>query len=194
MAFDHAAGQIALSSTLLYHWTGTDWVASAAASNPQGAFVADPMRGLLTFPQQTGQFGRLTLLTSVPAAVTGYGAGCALGSAPGLGAVGRPQPGTAAFRFEVQTFAGSSPVLLLAGLNAQNTPLGNGCVLLVAQPAVAHFAVASPAGWGPFPMAIPANHALLGLQVFAQAAVLDPPRSVFGGITISGGLRVAVGW
>jgi hypothetical protein len=43
-------------------------------------------------------------------------------------------------------------------------------------------------------MAVPANNALLGLQVFAQAAVLDPPRSLFGGITISGELQIAIGY
>jgi hypothetical protein len=199
MAFDHGVGQVALRTTpvsgpsVLFHWTGADWVlAGVASGNAQDPLISDPLRGLLTFPNVITPQARLYLFTSTPASCSGFGSGCSLGEAPGLGAIGSPQPGTAGFHLEVQTLGGAAPMVLLGGLQSHNMSLGNGCTLLV-QP-MALFAVASAQGWSSFPLPMPANRALLGLQLFTQAVVLDPAHSVWSGVTMSRGLQLTVGW
>jgi hypothetical protein len=68
--------------------------------------------------------------------------------------------------------------------------VGNGCTLLV-QVASSSFALCNGNGMAVQPIPLPANPALHGLVVHAQAAALDP--SAPGGLALSHGLRLTVG-
>lgn len=53
--------------------------------------------------------------------------------------------------------------------------------------------VADVAGHARLAVPIPADLSLRGISLLAQAVVFDPPRSVFGGLTFTDGLRIDIG-
>ena len=70
-------------------------------------------------------------------------------------------------------------------------PLGNGCTALVGGTTVAVLAMPGLFGVAETVVPIPANVALRGLTLFAQAAVLDPAAA--NGFRLTQGLRFTVG-
>jgi hypothetical protein len=132
------------------------------------------------------------VFTTTPAGAERFGYGCALGAAPGLIADGRPRPGDSGFGIEVTTLAAHAPCVLALGAAAPGQHLGAGCVAWVAQPAV-QFLIADAAGRARLRLPLPPINALRGVTLSAQAAVVDPARSVFLGLTFSDGLRIAIG-
>ncbi|MBM4063160.1 MAG: hypothetical protein FJ265_18995 [Planctomycetes bacterium] len=192
--------RVLLEGTLRMEWDGTTWT---MLPPPAGLAVAGPRASgdlrrsrVLRFPMHDAsiQFrSNLGVFTATAAAATRLGFGCAFGPAPGITTVGRPSPGAATFRLATATFAAGAPTLVAIGLQSGNQALGSGCNLWLAGPWVTSVSVASAAAEVTTPLPIPASLALRGIELFAQAAVLDPPRALLAGITMSDALRVAIG-
>jgi len=104
-----------------------------------------------------------------------------------------PTPGNANFALDLGALAPSSPTFLALGLVVQYQPLGAGCTLFVAQPLATLFAVAPSSAQVRFPIPIPNDPGLRGVQFVAQGAVFDPPRSLLGSATLTAGLRITIG-
>jgi len=185
-------GRVLFDSYTQWEWDGVSWTANATpGTNEQGPRVAtDLQRGrVLRFPLRT----ELGVLTPTPAAAVRYGNGCAIGPAPGITTFGRPVPGAAAFRVATGTFAPGAATLHAASFAAGSQPLGNGCSLLLGQVLATHFGVAAPSGEASWPLPLPADNSLRGVVLHVQAAIVDPSRALYGGVTISDGLRISLG-
>lgn len=191
LVFHPATGRVRAEAYGQYEWDGAAWTTIATGTFvPQGSrHVADLARGRI----QRLSYGGFAVLTDTPAGAERYGNGCAYGSAPGLTAVGRPTPGTAAFSLAVATLAPNAPLFVAIGLQQASVPLGNGCTALVGTTLGVNFLVAAPSGQATLPIAIPNDLSLRGVSFTAQAAVVDPPRSLFAGVTISAGLLTTLG-
>lgn len=166
-----------------YEWDGSQWsqIPSPLAAGESALRVNNG--GLLTTSQ----------LTDWPTGVVNFGSGCALGLAPQLASVQQPRLGTVDFALVTSTLAGPAPTLLAVGFAPQSLPLGGGCALLVDQVVATVTGVASASGELRVPLPIPNDRSLAGVQLRAQSAVIDPPRSAFGGLTLTGGLQVVIG-
>lgn len=139
-----------------------------------------------------GWNGCMAVLTAHPAGAERFGSGCALGAVPGLITDGAPRPGTASFAIEATTLAANSPCVLGLGFTSQVLHLGAGCTSLVA-PAMLQYLTADAGGRAHLALPIPNLQDLRGLELLAQAVVVDPPRSLFGGLTFTDGLRISIG-
>jgi hypothetical protein len=176
-----------------FEWDGATWTTIVMATSVEtgASYVADLARGHVL---RAGSQGRgFAVLTANAATAVSYGNGCALGAAPGLLGLGRPTPGNAAFALAATTFAPGAPAFLALGLQMQNQPLGSGCSALVGTVLGVHFFVAAPSGQVELPFPLPNDLSLRGVSFAAQAAVIDPARSVFAGITTSAGLWTTIG-
>ena len=193
LVWNPATGRVRAEVFGQFEWDGATWttIATATSAETGASYVADLARGHVL---RVGRLGRgFAALTANPATAVSYCNGCALGAAPGLLALGRPTPGNAAFALTVTTFAPGAPTFLALGLQMQNQPLGSGCSALVGTVLGVHFLVAAPSGQVELPFPLPNDLALRGVNVAAQAAVLDPARSLFAGITMSAGLWTTIG-
>lgn len=110
--------------------------------------------------------------TSRPAAVAQLGSGCGA-PVPDLSARTVPRPGEPAFGFEVEAGAPGRAVIWVVGLSAAPVTFGS-CTVEVGAPSVTRLLLAGGAGIATLPVPLPWSPALVGLDVFAQAAVLDP--------------------
>lgn len=182
-------------------WDGVQWSTHTIA-NPSQSAEAQLVTDLQSqrvwnlnqpVPGSSSSLGALAVFTANAAAAQRFGYGCAFGGAPGIVADGRPQLGNAAFGLDVATLRPNAPTLLALGFTAQGQNLGAGCVVWIAQPPAAHLFVADAAGHARLPLALPQQSSLLGVQLLAQAAVLDPPNSPLGSFVFSDGLRVTLG-
>ena len=127
--------------------------------------------------------------TPTPAGADPVLSGCGT-PPPLLAALTCPRTGELGFGLEARTHA-NLPVLFALGFGQGNTPLGNGCTLLVQQIAVTAFQLANGSGMATLPVPLPDHNALRGVFVHAQAGALD--ASAPGGFTVSHGLRLAIG-
>ena len=123
---------------------------------------------------------------------TGTGCGGA-GGAPQLRAWGRPATGTP-FALDVLNGPANALGVLMLATTVANRELGGGCSLYV-QPTsvVVHWPLApNNIGFASLPVPLPTTPWALGLQFYAQGAVLDP-GGPFAGLSFTDGLRVTVG-
>jgi hypothetical protein len=97
------------------------------------------------------------------------------------------------FELVATTLTPQAPTFLGLGLLAVNQPLGSGCNLHIGSVAGVRLANANSAGEVSFAFPIPNGTVLRGVEFTTQAAVLDPSRSVYLGLTLSEGLRVRIG-
>lgn len=197
LSFDPRRGAVVTLGNPTLQWNGATWTSLApAAQNPPSSItrflLADLARQRLLLLTSTYQPG-LAVGTDTPASTTTFGPGCALGPAPALTALADPVPGAADFALAVGTLTPSAPALLVFGFATQNQPLGNGCVALVANPVVSCFTIATPGAVAEFAVPVPNDPTLRGVTFVAQAAVIDPPRSQLGTVTLTSGLRVTIG-
>ncbi len=81
-------------------------------------------------------------------------------------------------------------VVVLATAQA-SIPIGGGCTVLVQNSGATLFAVTNAAGFGHLPITVPDNLALRGLQVYAQAGLLDPLAPM--GFALTQGLTLVPG-
>jgi hypothetical protein len=117
------------------------------------------------------------------------GGGCGA-PPPLLAARARPRTGESQFGLEVTTRP-NLPCLFAVGFAPGSMPVGNGCTLLLQQVAATGFMLANGNGMAVQPIPLPADQALRGLVLYAQAGVLDPAAP--GALTLSPSLRLTVG-
>jgi hypothetical protein len=189
------------SGFLTAEWDGVQWNTLATGNGSQGAeaqLVTDLQSQRVwnlnhPLPGSSSTAGALAVFTGNPAAAQRFGYGCAFGGVPGIVADGRPRLGDAAFGLDVATLRPHAPTLLALGFTSQAQNLGSGCVAWIAQPPAMHLFVADAVGHARLPLALPPLSSLLGVQLLAQAAVVDPPRSPLGSFVFSDGLRITLG-
>ncbi len=182
----------------LLEWDGTTWttvtIGNWSTTTPATLAPDYPRNRLVSF--QHGTFAATAthaVLTTTPASAQRFGYGCALGPSPGLLTDGRPIADEPDFGIQVSTLAANAPCLLTLGFLSQGQQLGSGCVAWILQPPAVHFLTADATGHARLPVPIPADLSLRGINLLAQAAVFDPPRSLFGGLTFTDGLRITIG-
>jgi hypothetical protein len=152
------------------------------------AYDAEQQR-LLTFAgnlRATWFFGAARDASAQP-----IGIGC-LGTAgvPVLGS-SVPYVGSREFGLDLGRARPAAPALLGLSPTTRTLPLGSGCSLYLVDPSLV-FAVTSGTGFASQRMTVPANPALRGSILFAQAVVLDP-QSVFAGLAFTSGLALTLG-
>lgn len=193
MVFRPDTGRVLARAFDYWEWDGTSWTAANVPNDQDGTarFGSDLGRGrVLRFSLQNGGLG---VLTATAARAARYGNGCAIGPAPGTVTLGRPTPGATGFALATSTFAANAPLLQAIGLGTAALPLGSGCSQLVGQILGVTFAVSSPAGYAQLPLPIPADNTLRGVAFTSQTAVVDGTRGLFGGFTLTDGLRITIG-
>lgn len=174
----------------LWAWDGSVWSAVPVAGTPpvraQHALVHHAgMRQLLALggrvpcPTTSCGLGGTWLLGSL-ATVTARGNGCPGSSGvPVLSAFDDPAPGRD-FGLDVTRAASGALVLRLLATGPAAVPVPGGCTMLVdsARLLPLGWGVSNAAGFLHLPLAIPRLPALRGFAVSAQAAILDPVRSL----------------
>lgn len=76
-------------------------------------------------------------------------------------------------------------------LTSASTPIGGGCTVWLGGGFVGLFQISDTFGFASQPLPLPANPALRGLDLFAQAAVLEPAS--INGLVLTQGLRLTLG-
>lgn len=193
MAWRPETGRVHVHGGGHFEWDGASWTAlpGSTAGLNDAELVADVGRGrMLAYPHPAQD---LAVYTASPAVSERYGSGCSLGPVPAMVALGRPMPDQSAFALDAITYAPGAPTLIAFGLSAASQPLGSSCELLVGTIVGVRFTIASNSGRVTLPMPIPADSGLIGVDIHVQEAVVDPPRGLFQGLTVSDGLRITIG-
>lgn len=172
-----------------YEWSGTAWISRPELRIPAYyAPAAHLGRGqLLIFSA-----GAASIFSPLAANAEAFGSSCAFGPAPALTPLTRPTPDSS-FAIEVTARAAMAPTFLVLGLAAQNAPLGAGCRAAVGMQLGITFALANANGIAHFPIAIPNDSDLVGVQFTNQGVVWDPAHSPLGTVTLTAGLRITIG-
>lgn len=141
-----------------------------------------------------GELSTWELGITVSAAVFGMGGPCAgtLGM-PHITPIGVPQLGNAAFRIDLGFVCPNSTAALLFSTYRDRQVLGGGCVLEIGNPFAVLSLATSAAGTASFPLGVPANPVLTGLELYTQAAVADPQGAFLGLASLTGGFRLVYG-
>ncbi|MCA8952754.1 MAG: hypothetical protein KDE27_24805 [Planctomycetes bacterium] len=190
MQFRPETGKVAIfEGARLHEWDGVSWATTPFIGGSTLQHFEDRAAGVTRALSIYNE----TLLVGEPAAATVRGTGCASGPTPALLTHGRPRVGNADFALEVATYAPGNVALIALGLATANQPLGNGCTLLVGNPIGVQVLVARPTGEATMPLPLPATAATAGIVFHTQALVVDPARSVFGGVTLTNALDVRLG-
>ncbi|MCA8952664.1 MAG: hypothetical protein KDE27_24340 [Planctomycetes bacterium] len=191
MTFRPDTGRLFVNGDPDYEWDGSQWTALASASgnlSPSETRHADSRFGRMLAVSELGT----RVFTSIPGGATSYGAGCANGPAPALLAHGRPGRGTVV-TLATTAFAANVPVLTAIGATSIATPIGAGCQAHVSDFYALFVTTTTPAGEASVALSIPSSAAVLGAGLSAQSVVVDPAHGSFGPLTLSQGLRVAIG-
>ncbi len=180
-------------------WNGASWRTILAppwpAVLPQLP-VPDHRRGIVLsvlHPRPNSYPETLATNSNTPATIERIGSACATGTAPGLVALGRPTPGNAGFALDLA--AAPTQALFLLGIDVARVqlPLGSGCTVEIAQAPALLLGTVDATGRARHTLPIPTSLAFRGVNLFAQAAVLDPANSPIGSVTLTAALRVAIG-
>ncbi|MEO0650324.1 MAG: hypothetical protein AAFZ65_06565 [Planctomycetota bacterium] len=148
------------------------------------------------FAADDGAFGRE--LHSIPVAATGgwiaepFGEGCpGANGIPQLGFSGEARIGSP-FTLELTDAAPTSVAFLALGLSGRATDLGAGCTALVENPSFISGLPTDAVGALSLPFAIPAEPALIGLNVWSQLVIADP-LGALGGASLTAALELVIG-
>jgi hypothetical protein len=116
-----------------------------------------------------------------------------IGSPCGTASLGgdTPYAGNASHRVEVVGTPANAPCLVALSLASTPQPVGT-CTWYLAGPSDVWFGLANSYGFAGRPTAIPLGVVLHGMQVFAQAAVLDP-NGPLGGVALTDARRLTIG-
>lgn len=190
-------GTIGRSDGLL--WTCADVQSDGTHPSPDGrAKVAELLQAFftghpLTAPWYLGGGGS-------HAAFWLYGSGCpGANGVPGMRSNGLPVLGNAGFRIGVERCPAGAVAALLCSLAPGTVPIAAPCILQLdpASGLPALFGLVQSNGTRSEPVPIPNQAGLVGLQLFAQWAVLDPlgtPLPGLPGLSGSRAARIVVGW
>lgn len=199
-SYSPGAGELWFQSGNAYQaWNGTSWRVVAAPPSPAlppQRLVPDHRRGLVLsvlHPRHSNSYENLSTNTATPATIEHIGGACANGTPPGLIARGRPSTGNADFALDLAAAPAQASFLLGLDVARAQLSLGSGCTVEIAQAPALLFGTVDAAGRARHTMPIPTNLAFRGVNLFAQAAVLDPASSPLGSVTLTAALRVAIG-
>lgn len=182
----------------IVEWDGTQWLGPfASASEPRqigASLLGLPGAVVLSLAPLAPLAPRmLSIVTETPAEAQAYGSGCALGRAPSLSLRGALGPEHPPGELLAVTGVPQTPVLFGFGTASLNLPLGSGCALLVGGLSGSLVAATDGIGDASLLLAVPPQRVLLGLQLYCQAAVLDPTGGPLQGVSLSSGLRLRLG-
>ena len=189
LCHDLSSGQLLLhQTTSMWRWQSPQWTPLGTA--PAGRPAFDARIGQVTI--ELGQ--KVHIWSAAPAATQGLGTGCAGSDGPPrLEAYGTPSIHFDDFALGVTRAQPHAPILLLLDLQAAPTQLPGGCVLQLAHPVVGARLLADPFGKVTAPLPFPNLLPLLGIDLLAQAAVIDPQGALGGQLALTGGLRLQIG-
>lgn len=177
----------------LWGFDGSTWTKRNAQPLPTangGAMSYDVHRQALVI---VDNLGTTRLLGNVvEPEVQRIGTGC-----PGANGIPQvfsdpPRLGDTSFNIELSAARGNSPTLFALSLTNQSAGLGSGCTAQLGGQIVTLLAVSSQLGHAQTAIPIPLSLSLRGLEIFGQAAILDP-QGALSGIAVSGGLRLRIG-
>jgi ELWxxDGT repeat protein len=103
---------------------------------------------------------------------------------------GAPRIGNADFGISLGNARPVAPAILLLDLTSMPLQIG-GCTLFVL-PLVTFGAVTDAVGSARFPLPLPDDPSVVGVDLFGQWAVVDPAGSLFGALALSDALRVTL--
>jgi hypothetical protein len=201
MAYDPLRQRMVLTGAATWEWIGGSWVQRASANANGWPIAFDPsLRGTVALDLNGNDPFRVYVPT-VPATAPPFGAACA-GSAglPVLAATELPWLG-GTLRLAVDAVPANGIAALVLGLSDTAwlgvplpLPLGAigmpGCELLVSMDdAVLGAPAGGTASWQ---VPVPNQTALLGFDLFAQAAITSPGTNTFGWVA-SNGVAASVG-
>ncbi|MCA8948086.1 MAG: hypothetical protein KDE27_01205 [Planctomycetes bacterium] len=172
-----------------WEWDGLRWrpVAGAGfAAGDANVMVYDAARDrLLSYGM-----GRTAILGDVVSpSARSRGSGCGGSTIPQL--AGEQVWLCGHCRVELLDAAATAPAIVRVGLAPTNLPLGGGCTLLVADGAE-RLVVTDVRGRAAVSTPIGSDPSLRGIDLHAQAAVLDPTAPQFG-VALTAGLRLVIG-
>ncbi|MCA8974892.1 MAG: hypothetical protein KDC98_09225 [Planctomycetes bacterium] len=168
-----------------YEWTGTGWQWRFASS---GQLAYDVRRNAMLVVD----YNSLRTETTQPATATDYGSGCGGATTiTSLTAFGRPRIGDPAGHIDLRAEAALQPALIAFAFATANVSIGNGCTLLLQNPAAVSLQLTNANGCVHHPMPVPAYLGLVGVTIHAQGAVLDPASP--GGFGLTQGLTLVLG-
>jgi hypothetical protein len=178
-----------------WEWDGNDWTELDVAPPPGGdpAIAYDEARQRLVLFRRDLAGGAQTweLGATIAGGSTAYGTACATGGAPRLDAFGRPFLGNPSFALDVLGAPPSTGAAFLFAAGEAHVPLG-ACTLLVdPTTALAVSQATTGAGFASLRLPVPAATDLLGVELFAQAALVDPSSAA--GLALTRGLRMRLG-
>lgn len=183
--FDQLDPEVVLGNLLWRRVTGL--------TGPAGLRVVQAgQRYELVFDATTGEGLKVT----VPSRKEYFGAGCpgSSGVTPNILVGGDPVVGGALFAINLLDARATTPAVLLLNFARSDVPIGNGCTLYPAAPAIGIQAATNFGGQAFFGFALPADPALVGGQMFGQWAVADLGGAAGPGLAaLTRGLRLVFG-
>ncbi|MCR9244038.1 MAG: hypothetical protein NXI31_03330 [bacterium] len=195
-AYRPETGAVLFANYEHHEWDGVQWrtFAQVPGHSRDARIVTANTGAVLGYGGQSSADGDLVTFAEQHAEVAHYGVPCAVGPGPQLTTRGRPSLGNAGLRIHCSTRIAVAPTFVALGLAPASQPLGSGCQGLVGNVIGVHFLLSSASAEATVGLSIPNSPAFRGVDIFSQAAVLDPVRSLLFGVTISSGLRVTVGY
>ena len=184
---------------ILNGWNGTSFASSstpAVGANPIAVAIGDLSGGDDVVIANQGSNDITVLIIVQRALAYPYGAGCpgTGGLVPRLSGIGMPTIPSAGFGVQLSDAKAFAPALLLFSGGADTFDVGGGCALLLALPTASTLRFTDAFGADAFVFGVPALPALMGLDLYFQAAIFDPAGAFGPGVAaLSNGLRVQVG-
>jgi hypothetical protein len=177
-----------------WSFDGQAWTSIGSLPGFYGTATIHDFDGrVLGFPYPHGLVladgANLHTLSATAAKANQYGSGCGTGALH-VGVDGWPGLTTPSFAIEVQGAPSSSFAALVGAVQSASIPMA-GCTLLVQPGQLLALLPTSGFGIATAPLTVPSNSAFLGVNLFFQAAALDPLAPA--GIALSRGLQIVVG-
>ena len=107
------------------------------------------------------------------------------GKMPKLSMIGQPKIGNSNFKILLSNSKPNSSIVILAGKNTVNIPLGGGCRLIVGNPWIPFPGMTNSTGNATLAFPIPNNQNLVGAHVYMQGFVYDSNGPIGPGLLVS---------
>jgi len=180
-----------------WEWDGTNWIQRSPATSPPtsrgSAMAYDLARqrivkfGGTSWNTVTWLYGPLT-----PAKAQVLGTACPGSRGRPILTSSDPYLGNPAFSLELLSARANAPCVFGLSTGTQSLPVGP-CTFYLKAPVVPLFASTNGAGFAESPkLALPADGALRGVTLYAQAIVVDPQGAAYG-LAFTAGRKLVLG-